>query len=233
MKWPGPLQEGVLVKRYKRFLADFHDREGQPQTAHCANTGSMKTCWQADAPIWISHHPDPKRKLKYTLQAVQMDDGWVGVNTGIANALVAEAIETGVIEELAGYDHIKREQKYGDNSRIDLLLTHADKPDCYVEVKNVTLLVGSGEMAFPDAVTKRGTKHLQELAQVVASGKRAVLLFCVQRQSATTVRAAHEYDPEYAKTLAEVVAAGVEVYAYRADLAMDQVRLTCKLSVTT
>lgn len=231
MKWPGPLIEGTLIKRYKRFLADFTVADGTQHTAHCANTGSMKTCWQADAPIWVSHHDDPKRKLKYTLQAVRMDDGWVGVNTGLANRLVEEAITDGVISELAGYATIRREQKYGEGSRIDLLLKDPDKADCYVEVKNVTLLVGPGEMAFPDAVSKRGTKHLEELAQVAAQGQRAVLLFCVQRQSAQSVRAAHEFDPEYAATLKRVVGQGVEVYAYRADLSQESATLTQALPV--
>lgn len=231
MKWPGPLQEGTLIKRYKRFLADFTDADGNLQTAHCANTGSMKTCWEEGAPIWVSHHPDPKRKLKYTLQAVRMDDGWVGVNTGFANGLVEEAVTNGVIGELRGYDTIKREQKYGEGSRIDLLLRHAQKPDCYVEVKNTTLLVGPGEMAFPDAVTTRGTKHLLELAREVKAGNRGVLIFCVQRESAKTVRAAHEFDPEYAATLKRVVDAGVEVYAYRADFSLESAALTSALPV--
>lgn len=231
MKWPGPLHEGTLIKRYKRFLADFTDSEGQQHTAHCANTGSMKTCWQADVPIWVSHHPDPKRKLKYSLQAVQMDDGWVGVNTAMANALVTEAIANGTLAELAKYTQLQREQKYGQNSRIDILLKADQRRDCYVEVKNVTLRVADGEMAFPDAVTTRGTKHLNELAQVVADGHRAVLLFCVQREHAVRVRAAHEYDPEYAETLKRVSAAGVEVYAYRAKYSRHEVMLEKALPV--
>ena len=200
MKWPAPLVEATLIRRYKRFLADFTLPGGDTVTAHCANTGSMKTCMAEGAPSWLTFHDNPKRKLKYTWQAVRMPDGWVGINTGIANALVMEAVTSGVIAELQGYSSMAAEQKYGERSRIDILLHNDTGPACYVEVK------------------KRGAKHLHELAGMLAGGSRAVLLYCVQRESAREVAPARAFDPYYAESLKQVVSQGLEVYAYRAEL---------------
>lgn len=216
MIFDAPLTEAIFLKRYKRFLADFRLENGNILTAHCANTGSMLTCMSSGALAWLTFHDDPKRKLKYSWQAIRMPDGWVGINTGLANRLVKEAILNGTIRELQGYAQIKPEQKYGKGSRIDLLLRGDGRPDCYVEVKNVTLLLHEGVVAFPDAVTRRGTKHLLELIEVRRRGGRAVLLYCVQRESARKVVPAETHDPDYARTLREAVAAGVEVYGYRA-----------------
>ncbi len=216
MIWDAPLVEATFLKRYKRFLADFRLPDGEIITAHCANTGSMETCMAAEAAAWLTYHDNPKRKLKYSWQAIRMPDGWVGINTGLANHLVHEAIREGVIAELQGYTEIKAEQKYGQGSRVDFLLRADDRPDCFVEVKNVTLLLDRGVAAFPDAVTQRGAKHLQELLEVCRNGKRAVLCYCVQRESAQKVAPAEAYDPEYARILRKAVAEGLEVCAYRA-----------------
>lgn len=231
MDWPGFLIDVKLVKRYKRFLADFEMADGTTVTGHCANTGSMVTCLAEAAPCWITHHDDPKRKLKYSWQAIQMADGWVGINTAIANKLVAEAIEAEVISELSGYAHMKAEVKYGTNSRIDLLLTDPNRADCYVEVKNVTLLEEEGIASFPDAVTARGKKHLEELVNIVKSGGRAVLCYCVQRESAQVVRPAEHRDPAYAATLREAVKQGLEVIAYKATFSKEAIFLKEALPV--
>lgn len=231
MDWPGEVHEASFIRRYKRFFAEFHHADGTVITAHCPNTGSMATCYREAAPCLVTFHDDPKRKLAYSWQAIHMPDGWTGINTGLANRLVQEAIENGTITELQGYPTLKREQRYGENSRIDLLLRAPDRPDCYVEVKNVTLLLEPGLAGFPDAVTQRGTKHVRELAAQQRAGDRAVLFFCVQRASITRVTVAEQFDPEYAARLREAAAQGVEVLAYRAEFDARGVRLTTALPV--
>ena len=231
MKWPGDPIRARLVKRYKRFLADFVLEDGQTVTAHCANTGSMKTCLADDAPSILTFHDNPKRKLKYSWHALEMPDGWVGINTAMANGLVVEAIENGTVTELAGYATLRTERKYGTSSRIDILLSDSNRPDCYVEVKNATLLLEEEVVAFPDAVTTRGLKHLRELMAMVEQGHRSVLMFCVQRASGSKVVPADAFDPEYGKTLRQAVAAGVEVLAYQADFGEEGVRLVRSLPV--
>ena len=231
MKWLGEWHEATFVKRYKRFLADVRLADGRLVTAHCANTGSMKTCLGPEVPCWLTYHDNPKRKLKYSLQALRLADGWVGVNTGLANSLVKEAIENERIRELSGYSQLETEKKYGSHSRIDLLLRKPNRPDCYVEVKNVTLLLEPKVAGFPDAVTERGLKHLQELIAVKASGRRAVLFFCVQREGIHTVKPADQYDPKYASMLREAWAKGVEILAYQATFHSSGILLKQALSV--
>lgn len=231
MKWPAPIVKGELIKRYKRFLADFRLEDGTVITAHCANTGSMRTCMAEGAIGWLTFHDNPKRKLKYSWQACVMPDGWVGVNTAMANGLVEEAVKNGTITQLQNYSTLEREKKYGNGSRIDILLRDEDRPSCYVEVKSVTLLHEEGVASFPDAVTQRGAKHLEELIAVVERGERAVLLYCVQRQSARKVVPAREQDPHYAETLEKAVSRGVEVYAYGATPDLTEVVLSHEIPV--
>ncbi|WP_066966569.1 DNA/RNA nuclease SfsA [Microbulbifer sp. Q7] len=225
MKLDPPLTRGKLLRRYKRFLADVETSSGEIITIHCPNTGSMKNCWQENTPCWYSDSGNPKRKYRHTLEITTTPEGALaGVNTGRANHLVEEAINTGVVNELQGYSQLRREVKYGDeNSRIDLLLS-GEHGDCYVEVKNVTLAEGARGM-FPDAVSARGSKHLRELRTLALSGTRAVLFYCVQHSAIETVEAAAEIDPAYAAALEEAVAAGVEVIAYRATLGPGEIAL--------
>jgi len=225
VKLDPPLQQAVLLRRYKRFLADIETPSGETFTIHCSNTGSMKNCWVENTPCWYSDSGNPKRKYRHTLEVTTTPEGALaGVNTGRANDLVEEAIARGVVAELAGYDCLRREVRYGDeNSRIDLLLQGA-AGDCYVEVKNVTLAEGCRGL-FPDAVSSRGAKHLRELRKLAASGVRAVLFYCVQHTGIETVEAAREIDPAYAGALDEAVAAGVEVLAYRASINADEIAL--------
>ncbi len=207
-----PTAEGKLLKRYKRFLADVEMEGGEIITAHCPNTGSLRGCVPEGARAILRDSQNPKRKLRWTLQTVQVDGTWVNVDTGLPNALVAEAIEAGRIPELVGYDSLRREVKYGENSRIDILLERGDER-CYVEVKSTTLVEGS--MArFPDAVTERGRKHLEELASMVKQGHRAVIFFCVSRGDVESFEPADDIDPLYGETLRRVCPAGVEALAY-------------------
>lgn len=230
MKIEPPLEQAILLKRYKRFLADIRLANGEEMTIHCPNTGSMKNCWAPETPCWFSRSNDPKRKLPGTLEITSTPDGFlVGVNTGRPNKLVREAIESGVIAELQGYSEIRPEVKYGDeNSRIDLLLIDGERR-CYVEVKNTTLGVGDGRVLFPDAVTTRGTKHLRELMAMVEQGHRAVLVFCVQHSGAQSVGPADDIDPVYGQTLREAMDAGVEVLAYGCDLSAEEINLKSAL----
>ncbi len=214
-----PLEEAVFLRRYKRFFADVVLGDGSELTIHCANTGSMRHCLNPGAPCWFSRSDNPKRKLPGTLEMVTTDGGLIaGVNTARSNHLVAEAVKGSVIEELQGYSEVRTEVRYGEEkSRIDLLLEDGDA-QCFVEVKNVTLEAGGGLATFPDAVTTRGAKHLRELMRVVAEGQRAALVYCVQLSGIEQVSVAEAIDPTYAATLAEAMAAGVEVLAYACKL---------------
>jgi len=221
MKFPDSLIEGRLIKRYKRFMADVElVGSGQVVTAHCANSGSMLSVNEAGAEVWLSPARNPDRKLKYTWEMIRIGRSLVGINTALPNAIVADAIEAGRIPELNGYASLRREVKYGENSRIDLLL-EKDGPGqggkCYVEVKNVTMRrdLGKGSpVEFPDAVTTRGTKHLIELANMVRDGHRAVMLYLVQRADSPAFAIAADIDPDYAEGLRVAMKAGVEALCY-------------------
>ena len=231
MRFPTPLLEGRLLRRYQRFLADVDTAAGI-LTAHCPNTGSMQGCAEPGMRVWLSPATNPARKLAWTWELVEALPGVVvGMHTGRSNALVREAIEAGRVPELAGYPAIRPEVKYGEGSRIDLLLTAPGRPDCYVEVKNVTAAVAGHIGYFPDAVTTRGTKHLREMSAMIAAGHRAVLVFCVQRGDVDCVRPADHIDPVYARTLREAQAAGVEVIALGARVSPAGIELARRLAV--
>lgn len=220
MKFPEPLIEGRLIRRYKRFLADVRLPDGTAVTAHCSNTGSMLGCQPADGRVWLSQSNNPARKLAYTWELVETTPGMLAcVNTARPNSQARGAIEAGRIPELMGYSDCRPEVKYGEEkSRIDLLLSgHESEPDAWVEVKNVTL-EESGQGFFPDSVTTRGQKHLRELMAQVALGDRAVLLFVVNHTGIETVRPADHIDKLYGQLLRQACDAGVEVMAYRASL---------------
>lgn len=237
MLFDPPLAQATLIKRYQRFLADVVCENGETLTLHCPNTGSMKHCNAPGSRVLFSDSGNLQRKYRYTLEAVSTpSSAWAGVNTSRANALVREAIDNNVIEELRGYGQVQREVRYGsENSRIDFLLQQPGKQcrhaSCYVEVKNVTLEESGSQVLFPDAVTERGSKHLRELMRVCAAGERAVVLFCVQHSLAEHFRPAREIDPLYAATLVEAAAAGVEVLAYGAGISAGQICLNRKITV--
>ena len=180
--------------------------------------------------VWLEPVDDPKRKLKFNLQLVELDTGaMVGINTGVPNRIVAEALKGGEIPELSTYDVVRPEQKYGTNSRIDFLLSDGMAPDCYVEVKNVHLMRRMGFAEFPDSVTKRGAKHLMDLSDVVASGHRAVMLYVVQRDDCQSMGFAADLDPTYARAFQEARSQGVEALVYRAKLSVKRITLESAL----
>ncbi|MEQ8733429.1 MAG: DNA/RNA nuclease SfsA [Rhodospirillaceae bacterium] len=232
MKFKSPLLKGTLVKRYKRFFADVALESGETVTAHCANSGSMLSVKPEGAPVWISPANNPKRKLQYTWEIVEIEGHKVGINTAHPNLIVSEAIEAGEIPELAGYDSLRREVKYGQNSRIDALLEAEGKPSCYVEVKNVTMkrdLTPSGKAEFPDSVTSRGAKHLVELADMVAEGHRAVMFYLVQRGDCFAFSVAGDIDPDYEAGLIAAMKAGVEVICYQCHVTPKEISISAPL----
>ena len=231
MKFSSPLIPATLVRRYKRFLADVILETGEQVTVHTPNTGSMLGCAEPGSRVWLKDSGNPARKYPLGWELSTSESGTlIGVNTHLANQLVQEGIETGAIAELQGYESLRREVGYGDEgSRIDLLLLHAARPACYIEVKNVTLVQKAGVAAFPDAVSQRGSKHLRELAGMARQGYRAVLLFCVQRADAEVMEPARDIDPVYANTLATAVQQGVEVLVYRARVSPTEIRLQTPL----
>ncbi len=230
MQWETPLTEAVLIKRYKRFLADVR-LGGENLTVHVPNTGSMTGCW---APEWrcaISRSTNPTRKMPYTLEFTHNGETWIGVNTANANKLAHQWINQGLISELLGYEKITPEKKVGD-SRIDFYMeSHPLLPPAFIEVKSVTLKL-EGVAQFPDAVSERAQKHLRELIALKSQGFRAVLLYIVQRQDVTSVRPAVAIDPAYARLLREAHLAGVEVLAYQGDLDLCGIRFGRSLPVT-
>lgn len=233
MQFEDSLLEGRLVRRYKRFLADVELPDGSTVTAHTPNTGSMLGCCTPGCRVWLRDSGSTTRKYPLSWELVETEQGTlVGINTGLSNLLVREAIESGVITELAGYPEIRAEVRYGDEkSRIDLLLSgHEHAPACYVEVKNVTLAEQDAAY-FPDAVSARGTKHLRELMAMVRQGHRACLCFCVQREDVDHVRPADHIDAVYGDTLREAQAAGVEILAYQARVTPTGIALSHGLPV--
>lgn len=233
MRFHPPLEEGRLIRRYKRFLADIETATGELLTIHCPNTGSMFNCMVEGGQVWFSRSNDPKRKLPGTWEIAETPQGRLAcVNTARANPLVEEALHAGVITELNGFTGLKREVPYGqEKSRIDFRLDYPDGA-AYVEVKSVTLgFDGSSVAAFPDAVTQRGAKHLRELAHLARSGVRAVQLYCVNLSGIDSVRPAEEIDAGYAAALREAKAAGVEVLAYGVQVGAQQIYIDRPLTV--
>lgn len=234
MKFHAPLIEGRLIQRYKRFFADVKLPSGEIVTAHCANSGSMLSVKEPDARVWLSPAANPDRKLKYTWELIEIGGAMVGINTSHPNRLVADAIAAGEIPELAGYTTVAREKKYGKNSRIDVLLSGPGKPDCYVEVKNVTMRRGfeaHHANEFPDAVTERGAKHLREMTDMVKAGHRAVMFYLVQRTDGERFGIAADIDPGYAEELKQALKSGVEAVCYGCSVSPDGISIARKLTM--
>ncbi len=232
MRYGQTLIKGRLLRRYKRFLADVELDTGGQITAHTANPGRMTGLTKPGSQVFLTYHDSPKRKLKYSWELVRVGRSLVGINPHLANSLVAEGIERGVVVELDGYAELRREVAYGTRgSRADMRLDgHASRPPATVEVKNATLI--EGELAlFPDAPTERGRKHLRELMDVVRAGERAALVFVVQRRGCAAVAPADAIDPEYGELLREATRVGVEVLAYRAKVGTREVKLIERMPV--
>lgn len=234
MNFEGTLTQGKLLKRYKRFLADVELENGEVIVAHCANSGSMTGLKEAGSRVFLSPNTNPKAKLDWRWEMIDVEGTLVGINTSRPNHIVEAAILDGIIKELSGYVTLRREVKYGGNSRIDILLEGpADQSAadlCYVEVKSVTLKDG-GRALFPDAVTARGTKHLHELIDMVAEGHRAVMVYLVQRSDCSSFGVAAEIDPTYASALREAQAAGVEILCYQCHLTPEHITVIGDLPI--
>jgi len=215
------LQSAKLIKRYKRFLADIELNNCEETTIHCANTGAMKGCAEPDDTVWYSTSTNSKRKYPFSWEITQTQaKHFICVNTLRANQLVEEALNKGVVSELANFTTLKREVKYGnENSRVDFLASYNHAPDTYIEVKSVTLL-DNNHGYFPDAVTTRGQKHLRELIDMVEQGHRAVLFFAVLHSGINDISAASHIDPTYATLLKEARISGVEIIAYKANFSL-------------
>jgi sugar fermentation stimulation protein A len=236
MEFVPALREGILLKRYKRFLADIETDDGSVLTLHCPNTGSMLNCCEPGWRVWFSTSDNPRRKYSSTWEMVENDSGeLIGINPGRANYLVEEALEAGIVRELRGYGNRRREVRFGEeNSRIDFLLERAEgnaARECYVEVKSVTLGLGGGQGVFPDAITTRGQKHLRELIEIKARGQRAVLLFCVQHSGIDEVAPADYIDADYGSLLRKAAGVGVELFAYKVMLSPQEIKVAHRVPV--
>ena len=224
MRFPRPLVPAVLLRRYKRFLADVRLMDGRVTTAHCANPGAMLGVAKEGAEVWLMPSADPRRSLAWSWELIRVGRHLVGINTGRPNTLAEEAIAAGRIPALQGYAARRREVAYGRQSRVDLLLEGHGRPICYVEVKNVHLR--RGELAeFPDCVTARGARHLAELADMVRAGHRAVMLYVVQRGDCLGFRIAADLDPVYDLAFREARAAGVEALCYACEVGLDGIEI--------
>jgi sugar fermentation stimulation protein A len=235
MRFPAPLLPATLVRRYKRFLADVVLPSGETITVHCANPGAMTGLNVPGARIWLSRSAKAGRKLPHSWELIEVDLGagveLVGINTSHPNALAGEAIAAGLIPELAGYVAVRREVRYGESSRVDFLLEAPSRPPCYVEIKNVHLMREQGLAEFPDAVTKRGAKHLAELAAMVAAGNRAVMLFLIQIGSAQRFKLARDVDPVYGRAFDAARGAGVEAIAYRCLISREDIEVAQPVAI--
>lgn len=227
MQFQTPLIVATLKRRYKRFLADVVLSDGSLVTAHCPNPGSMMGLSDGGMRVWLEPNDDPRKKLKFAWRLVELHGGhWCGIDTSLTNRITHEALLAKAIPELAEYDAIRPEVRYGsEKSRIDFLLTTTGKQDAYVEVKSVTLSRSAGLAEFPDSVTKRGTKHLRELSSMVSNGHRAVMLYIVQRTDCTSFRIADDIDPDYARAFEAARSDGVETLCYDTLISTDGVKL--------
>lgn len=227
LAWP-ELIPGTLVKRYQRFKADVKLADGELVTAHCPNSGSMQECCEPGRPVYLSFHDNPKRKLKYTWELIEMPASIVGINTLIPNRLISESIKAGLISDFNGYDTIAREAKTSHNTRLDILLSNKDGSRCYIEIKNCTL-VKEKVAYFPDAVTSRGLKHLVELSSLVDRGFRCVIFYLIQRMDAKTFQPADHIDPAYGRELRQALKNGVEILVYDTRIDLKTIRLNRKI----
>ena len=231
MHFSDPLMEARLIRRYKRFLADIEWPDGTTDTVHCPNPGAMLGLDAPGSRVFVSRSLNSKRKYPLTLEIVEADSTLVGVNTVLPNRLAQEAITNGTITELAGYDTLRREVRYGRNSRIDFLLEHPGRPICYVEVKNVHLRRQPGLVEFPDCVTARGAKHLVELGDQAEAGHRALMLFIIQRSDGARFDLARDIDPKYAAAFARARQRGVEALAYSCTVSARRIQVTMPVPI--
>jgi len=218
------LLPATLLRRYKRFLADVEMPGGEVVTVHCPNTGAMTGCAEPGSPVWLSRSDSKTRKYPHTWELVDTGQGLACIHSARANGVVAEAVAAGLVGDLSGYDQMRREVKYGAGSRADLVL-EGERGECFIEVKSVTLWRPGGLGVFPDAVSTRALKHVQELQTLAGEGVRAVLFFCVFHEGIERVAPARDIDPAYCEALTGAVAAGVEAMAWAARVSPRGIRL--------
>ncbi|APE42162.1 sugar fermentation stimulation protein SfsA [Sulfitobacter alexandrii] len=232
MRFQTQLVPARLIRRYKRFLADCRLSDGREVTAHCANPGSMMGLAEPGTLVWLEPNDDPRKKLKFGWRLVDHENGHLtGVDTALPNRLIGSALEAGEIAALRGYDTVRAEVRYAEKSRVDFLLSGSDRPDCYVEVKSVTLCRAPGLAEFPDSVTARGARHLRDLMRMAQAGHRAVLLYLVQRTDCTSVAMARDIDPAYAEAHAAATDAGVETRCLGTHITPECVTLAAPLAL--
>ena len=235
MKFVSPLIEGRLISRYKRFFADIELTDGTVVTAHCANTGSMVGMKEAGSRVWISRADNPKRKLHYDWRIIEVNQNsnpaLVGVHTAWPNKIVEEALNNQKILELAGYDSLRREVKYGENSRIDFLLEDEYKPPCYVEVKSITFSRTQGLAEFPDSPSIRAAKHVTELTNMIKEGARSVMLYVVQRDDCDRFSIAADVDPKYQNSLTVAKEVGVESLCYGCTISPHEITIADPITI--
>lgn len=228
MKYPTKLVRGSLIKRYKRFLADVKLEDNSVVIAHCTNSGSMKSCLEDNAPVYLSRASDPNRKTKFTWEMIYINNNWIGINTMMPNKLVYDEVVNKELPGLDDYSIVKREVKYGD-SRFDIYCEN-EREKCFIEIKNVTMKVGKAAL-FPDAVTTRGKKHLETLIEVKRNGIRAVMIYIVQRMDVDYMGPATEIDPDYADALKRAKTAGVEIMAFQAKVSPTEIKIEKQIPV--
>lgn len=231
MQFLPSLQQGKLLKRYNRFLADLELLSGEIITVHCPNSGSLKSVISPGQAAAYSVASNPSRKLPYTLEMVQVDSEWVGINTNWPNILISDAILQKKLQGLDIYDSHRREVKYGLNSRIDIILETDGMPSTYIEIKNTTMKRGTPAAQFPDSITSRGTKHLKELMEMRRQGHRAVMIYVIQRSDCTYFEIAHDIDPLYGQTFQQAIQDGIEVYAYQCKVSPNEITLDKQIEV--
>ena len=228
MKFKGKLLQGTLIKRYKRFFVDIK-YQNETITAHCPNTGSMMGLLNKGNNVWFSETNNPKRKLKYTLEIVNIDKKLIGINTHLTNKIVLEALNQKRIKNLAKFDHIKTEVKFSDKTRFDFLISN-NKEKCFLEVKNVTLVRSNKTAEFPDAITSRGTKHLKELINAKKKGYKSCILYLIQREDCKSFKIANDIDQEYKTTFNEALKNGVKMLCYDCKLSDEEIKLNNQIS---
>ena len=228
MKFKEKLLQGTLIKRYKRFFVDIN-YQNKTITAHCPNSGSMMGLLNKGNSVWFSEASNPERKLKYTLEIVNVDKKLVGINTQLTNKIVLEALNQKKIKNLVKFDHIKTEVKFSDKTRFDFLISN-NKEKCFLEVKNVTLVRSNKTAEFPDAITSRGTKHLKELINAKKKGYKSCILYLIQREDCKSFKIANDIDQEYKTTFNEALKNGVKMLCYDCKLSDEEIRLNNQIN---
>ena len=228
MKFKERLLQGALIKRYKRFFIDIKYKN-KIITAHCPNSGSMMGLLDRGNKAWFSLSDNPKRKIKYTLEMIEVKNKKVGINTLLTNKIVLEALKHKKINSLNKFNHIKTESKFSDGTRFDFLLSN-DKEKCFLEVKNVTLLRENKIAEFPDAITSRGTKHLNELCNAKKKGYQSYILYLIQRENCNSFKIAKDIDEEYKIAFSKALKSGVKILCYDCKLNSEEIKLNKQIN---